>query len=292
MHQINAKGKVFPLCFLGNNAPMDSLIMMSIAIFAGFLGAILGLGGGIIVVPTLTLLFGIDIRYAIAASLVSIIATSSGAAASFLKDHLTNLRLAVVLEVGTVFGAIVGFFITTKIQNNWLFILFGSFLLYSSYSMFKKKGDPHTTENHPWSKALALNSSYPVNGVLKEYGVPNLPLGILVMTAAGVLSAILGIGSGIFKIMAMDGIMKLPLKVSSATSNFMIGVTASASAGAYFLRGDIRTEIAAPVAVGIIIGSFIGAKVMPKLPAQTIRKCFISVMIIVAVQMIYKGINQ
>lgn len=270
---------------------MNSFIIMFIAIFAGFLGAILGLGGGIIVVPTLTLLFGIDIRYAIAASLVSIIATSSGAAASFLKDHLTNLRLAVVLEVGTVLGAIVGFFITTNIDNNLLFIFFGTFLLYSAYSMFKRKNDPHSNENHPWSEALKLNSSYPVNGVLKEYGVPGLPLGLAIMTAAGVLSAILGIGSGIFKMMAMDGVMKLPLKVSSATSNFMIGVTASASAGAYFLRGDIRTEIAAPVAVGIIMGSFIGAKVMPKIPAQIIRKCFVSVMIIVAIQMIYKGIR-
>ncbi|HLW57271.1 MAG TPA: sulfite exporter TauE/SafE family protein [Bacteriovoracaceae bacterium] len=265
--------------------------MMFIAIFAGFLGAILGLGGGIIVIPTLTLLFGIDIRYAIAASLVSIIATSSGAAASFLKDHLTNLRLAVVLEVGTVLGAMTGFFITSKIQSNWLFILFGAFLLYSAYSMFKKKQESHSTENHPWSEALNLGSSYPENGTLKSYGVPHLPLGIFIMTLAGVLSALLGIGSGIFKVMALDGVMKLPLKVSSATSNFMIGVTASASAGAFFLRGDVRTEIAAPVAVGIIIGSFFGAKIMPKLPTHIIRKFFISVILVVAIQMIYKGIN-
>lgn len=270
---------------------MDSLIMMFIAIFAGFLGAILGLGGGIIVIPTLTLLFGIDIRYAIAASLVSIIATSSGAAASFLKDHLTNLRLAVLLEVGTVLGAITGFLITSKIENHLLFILFGVFLLYSAYAMFRRKNDAHTEENHPWSQKLNLASSYPVGGVLKNYGVVAVPLGLFIMTLAGVLSALLGIGSGIFKILAMDGVMKLPLKVSSATSNFMIGVTASASAGAFFLRGDIRAEIAAPVAVGIIIGSFFGAKIMPKLPTQIIRKCFVAVMLIVAVQMIYRGLN-
>lgn len=269
---------------------MDSLIIMFISVFAGFLGAILGLGGGIIVVPALTLFFGIDIRYAIAASLISIIATSSGAAASFLKDHLTNLRLAVVLEVGTVLGAIIGFIITVKIQNGPLFILFGAFLLFSSYNMFKRKGDSHTNQNHPWSESLKLHSSYPVNGELVHYSVAGLPLGIFIMTMAGVLSALLGIGSGIFKIMAMDGVMKLPMKVSSATSNFMIGVTASASAGAYLLRGDIRAEIACPVAVGIIVGSYFGAKVMPKLPTQIIRKCFIVVMLVVATQMIYKGL--
>src|SRR5690606_41118484 len=153
------------------------------------------------------------------------------------------------------------------------FILFGSFLLYSSYAMFRRKNDSLTQENHPWSESLKLGSSYPVNGVLTNYGVPNLPLGIFIMTLAGSLSALLGIGSGVFKVMAMDGVMKLPLKVSSATSNFMIGVTASASAGAFFLRGDIRTEIAAPVAVGIIIGSFFGAKIMAKLPTQIIRQC-------------------
>lgn len=270
---------------------MDSLIIMFIAVFAGFLGSILGLGGGIIIIPALTLLFGIDIRYAIAASLISIIATSSGAAASFLKDHLTNLRLAVVLEIGTVFGAILGFLITSQMNSQFLFILFGFFLLYSSYSMLKKKHGSHTMDNHPWSEKLKLHSSYPDKGVLTEYGVVRLPLGIFIMTLAGVLSAVLGIGSGIFKIMAMDGVMKLPLKVSSATSNFMIGVTASASAGAFLLRGDVRTEIAAPVAVGIIIGSFFGAKLMPKLPAQIIRKFFVVVMLTVAVQMIYKGFN-
>lgn len=269
---------------------MDSLIIMFIAIFAGFLGAILGLGGGIIIIPALTLLFGIDIRYAIAASLISIIATSSGAAASFLKDHLTNLRLAVVLEVGTVLGAIAGFLITSQINGQFLFILFGCFLLYSTGSMLKKKSGNLTLENHPWSEKLGLASSYPEGGVLKDYAVAKLPLGIFIMSLAGVLSAVLGIGSGIFKIMAMDGVMKLPLKVSAATSNFMIGVTASASAGAYLLRGDVRTEIAAPVAVGIIIGSYFGAKLMPKLPAQIIRKCFVVVMFTAAVQMIYKGI--
>lgn len=263
---------------------------MIISIAAGFLGSLLGLGGGIIVVPALTLLFGVDIRYAVAASLISIIATSSGAAASFLKDHLTNLRVAVLLEIGTVAGAMSGFLISSSIKSSWLYLLFGGFLLFSSIMMLKKKGDARAEKNHPWSEKLGLAGAYPnENGELVSYKVDNVPFGLFSMYFAGILSALLGIGSGIFKVMAMDGAMKLPMKVSSATSNFMIGVTATASAGAYFLRGDIRPEIACPVAIGIIFGSFTGAKAMTRMPAQHIRKIFVVVLVIVSIQMIVKG---
>lgn len=269
---------------------MLACLLLLIAIFAGFLGALLGLGGGLIIVPTLTLVFGVDIRYAIAASLISIVATSSGAAASFLKDRLTNLRLAVFLEIGTVAGAIVGFLISSWINSSILYLLFGSLLLFSSFMMLKKKGDHRGEKNHPWADKLKLSGSYPErDGKLVEYKVENVPFGLFVMFFAGILSALLGIGSGIFKVLAMDGAMKLPMKVSSATSNFMIGVTATASAGAYLLRGDIRPEIAAPVSIGIIIGSFIGGKVMPKMPAQTIRRIFVVVLVIVSIQMLKKG---
>lgn len=270
---------------------MHSILLMVISISAGFLGSLLGLGGGIIVVPALTLLFNVDIRYAVAASLVSIIATSSGAAASFLKDHLTNLRVAVLLEIGTVAGAITGFLISTSIRASWLYLLFGTFLFFSAIMMLKKKGDSRAKEDHPWAKKLKLAGSFPEDGVLIHYKVANVPFGLFVMYFAGILSALLGIGSGIFKVMAMDGAMKLPMKVSSATSNFMIGVTATASAGAYFMKGDIRPEIASPVAVGIIIGSWVGAKVMPKMPAAQIRKIFVVVIAIVSIQMIMKGFN-
>jgi uncharacterized membrane protein YfcA len=271
---------------------MFGLILIFISIFAGFLGSLLGLGGGIIVVPALTLLFGVDIKYAVAASLISIIATSSGAAAGFIKDHLTNLRLAVLLEVGTVSGAMVGFLLASLISSSQLFIIFGSFLLLSAIMLLRKKGDSLSMNDHPWSKKLKLAGTYPGHkGVITEYKVENVPLGLIAMFFAGTLSALLGIGSGIFKVLAMDGAMKLPMKVSSATSNFMIGVTASASAGAYFLRGDIRPEIACPVSVGIIMGSWIGARVMPRMPAATIRKIFVAVLLIVSVQMIMKGLK-
>ncbi len=274
------------------NVGMYSLTLLLISVIAGFLGSLLGLGGGIIVVPALTLLFHVDIRYAVAASLISIIATSSGAAASFLKDHLTNIRIAIVLEVGTVAGAMTGFLVSSSIKSSSLYLLFGSFLLLSSVLMFRKREDPQTEINHPWSVKLGLAGRYKdEKDEIISYSVANVPLGLLSMYFAGILSALLGIGSGIFKVIAMDGAMKLPLKVSSATSNFMIGVTAAASAGAYFLKGDIRPEIASPVALGIIIGSYVGAKVMMKLKTTHIRKLFVAVLIFISFQMILKGIH-
>jgi uncharacterized membrane protein YfcA len=157
--------------------------------------------------------------------------------------------------------------------------------------MFRKKGDSSAEVDHPWSQKLKLGGSYPEKGKMVFYKVASVPLGLFSMYFAGILSALLGIGSGIFKVMAMDSAMKLPMKVSSATSNFMIGVTASASAGAFLLRGDIRPEIACPVAVGIIGGSWVGAKVMTKMPATQIRKIFVLVLIVVSIQMIMKGLK-
>lgn len=260
------------------------------SILAGFLGALLGLGGGIIVVPVLTLFLGIDIRFAIAASLISIVATSSGAAASFLKDHLTNLRLAVFLEVATVCGAITGFLLAKRINPSALFILFAIFLSFSALMMLRKKEDQRALLDHPWSSKLKLAGSYKEkNKELIHYNIANVPVGLFIMYIAGILSALLGIGSGIFKVLAMDGAMKIPIKVSSATSNFMIGVTAAGSAGAYFLSGDIKPVIAVPVSIGIVVGAFFGAKVMPLIPAKKIRQIFVIVLLITAAQMFFKG---
>ena len=271
---------------------MYELILLLSSVAAGFLGSLLGLGGGIIVIPTLTLIFHVDIRYAIAASLISIVATSSGAAAGFLRDHLTNLRLAVLLEIGTVCGAILGFLISSYIRSSTLFLLFGVFLFFSALMMLRRRSEHQSFEDHPWSKNLKLAGFYPgQDGVRVDYAVANVPLGLFAMLFAGLLSALLGIGSGIFKVLAMDGAMKLPMKVSSATSNFMIGVTATASAGAFLLRGDVRPEIAAPVAVGIIIGSWIGARAMVRMPADLIRKIFVVVLAIISIQMIVKGLQ-
>lgn len=266
-----------------------------IAICAGFLGSLLGLGGGIIITPVLTLMFGLDIRYAIGASIVSVIATSSGAAVAYLKDKITNVRIGMFLEIGTTLGAITGAYLSGVIEPEYLYIIFGLLLLYSAAMMLKKaKAElPQTVENHPLAAKLALNGEY-YDKVLRRqvvYNVDGVYGGLGMMYAAGVISGLLGIGSGIFKVMAMDLFMKLPLKVSSATSNFMIGVTAAASAGVYFLRGDIDPKIAAPVALGVLFGAMVGTRAMERMKSRTIRLIFVPVLAFVSIQMIVKGVG-
>jgi len=272
-----------------------ALEIFLIAICAGFLGSLLGLGGGIIVTPVLTLLFGFDIKYAIGASIVSVIATSSGAAIAYIKDKITNIRIGMFLEIGTTLGAITGAFLSGIINPNFLYIIFGLLLLYSAVMMLKKaKAElPQNVTNHPLAEKLALNGEYydKVLGKQIVYNVDGVYGGLGMMYAAGVISGLLGIGSGIFKVMAMDLFMKLPLKVSSATSNFMIGVTAAASAGVYFLRGDIDPKIAAPVALGVLFGATVGTRVMQRLKSKTIRLIFVPVLAFVSIEMIVKGMR-
>lgn len=273
-----------------------ALQILLLSIVAGIFGSILGLGGGIIITPALTLLFGIDIKYAIGASIVSVIATSSGAAVAYIRDKITNIRIGMFLEIATTIGAITGAFISGMISPKYLYIIFGMLLLYSALAMLKKKGQelPSDVESHPVANKLRLNGQY-FDKVLKKevkYNVAGVYGGFSMMYVAGVISGLLGIGSGIFKVMAMDLFMKLPLKVSSATSNFMIGVTAAASAGVYLLRGNIDPSIAAPVALGVLIGATIGTKIMQRLKSKTIRMIFIPVLAFVSIQMIVKGFSQ
>jgi uncharacterized membrane protein YfcA len=224
-----------------------ALEIFLIAILAGFLGSLLGLGGGIIITPVLTLLFGLDIKYAIGASIVSVIATSSGAAIAYIKDKITNVRIGMFLEIGTTLGAITGAFLSGIINPKLLYIIFGLLLLYSAVMMFNKsKAElPTNVKNHPLAEKLALNGKYydKMLGRQVAYNVDGIYGGIGMMYVAGVISGLMGIGSGIFKVMAMDLFMKLPLKVSSATSNFMIGVTAAASAGVYFLEVTLTRKL-------------------------------------------------
>lgn len=266
-----------------------------ISIIAGFLGSLLGLGGGIIITPVLTLLFGLDIKYAIGASIVSVIATSSGSAIAYIKDNLTNMRIGMFLEIGTTLGAITGAFLSSVINPKFLYLIFGLFLLFSSFTMIKKAKEelPQNVVAHPVANRLGLNGEY-YDKVLDrtvQYNVSGVYGGLGMMYGAGVLSGLLGIGSGIFKVMAMDFYMKLPLKVSSATSNFMIGVTAAASAGVYLLRGSIDPKIAAPVALGVLLGATVGTRVMQQLHSKTLRFIFVPVLIFASVEMIIKGVH-
>jgi uncharacterized membrane protein YfcA len=272
-----------------------ALKIFIIAIFAGTLGAMLGLGGGIIVTPALTLLFGVDINTAIGASIISVIATSSGSAIAYLRDKITNVRVGMFLEIATTTGAITGAYIGGLISPHFLIIIFGLLLLYTALTMIKKVNVelPQDVRKDPLATKLNLHGKYYDKALKKEveYNVDNVKAGFGVMYGAGVISGLLGIGSGSFKVMAMDMFMKMPLKASSATSNFMMGVTAAASATVYFLRGDIDPKISAPVALGVLIGARLGTKVMQRLKSKTIRKLFIPILAFVAIKMILQGLG-
>ena len=264
-----------------------------VALGAGLFGALLGLGGGVILVPILTLALGIDIHYAIGASIVSVIATSSGAAAAYLRDGVTNIRVAMFLEIGTTLGAICGAFIAGFVGGPGLFILFGLVLLYSAYAMFRRRDAelPIGVEMGPLANFLNLGSSYYDTALhqLVTYNVRGARYGLPLMFIAGAVSGLLGIGSGVLKVPAMDIAMKMPIKVSTATSNLMIGVTAAASAGVYFIRGDVNPFIAAPVAMGVLIGATLGTRLMMRTRSTSLRRVFIVVLAVVALQMLVKG---
>ncbi|MHB1222997.1 MAG: sulfite exporter TauE/SafE family protein [Gemmatimonadaceae bacterium] len=257
---------------------------------AGLLGALTGLGGGIVVVPMLTLLFHVDLRYAIGASLVAVIATSSGAAAAYVREGYTNVRVGIFLEVATTIGALGGAAAAGFIPTSALAILFGLVLLYTAYRSLRTREEHSVTgPSHPWAVRMRLDGSYPAEGGMRSYTVQGVPTGFLMMFAAGMLSALLGIGSGVVKVLAMDRTMRLPFKVSTTTSNFMIGVTAAASAGVYLQRGYIEPELAFPVMLGVLCGALVGARVLAVARTRSLRLVFTTVVVVLAVQMLYKG---
>jgi uncharacterized membrane protein YfcA len=258
---------------------------------AGLVGALTGLGGGIIIVPMLTLGLGIDIRYAIGASLISVIATSSGAAAAYVRQGYTNVRLGMLLEVATTVGALVGAYIAGMVTTSVIGVIFGLVLLYSAYRSFLRREDHIVIEStDKWADRLRLNSTFPTASGKQPYAVQRVRTGFSMMFAAGIFSGLLGIGSGIFKVLAMDQAMRLPFKVSTTTSNFMIGVTAAASAGVYLHRGYIEPEIAFPVMLGVLFGATLGAKVLARANVKILRTFFSIVIVVLAIQMLYKGL--
>ncbi len=263
------------------------------SLFAGFVGALVGLGGGVFVVPILTLVFHVPFAAAIGASIVSVIATSSGAAAAYVKDHLTNLRVGMFLEIATTSGAICGALLTTVLDPTILFIVFGAVLVISALPLVFRLGEelPQNVRQHPWAVALRLNGTYPDRRLQREvaYNVDRVPTGFGIMWLAGALSGLLGIGSGTFKVLALDTAMRLPMKVSTTTSNFMIGVTAAASAGIFFQQGDIDPVIAAPVALGVLAGATLGALSLTRMSNRRLRKVFVPVVLLVAANMLARG---
>jgi len=264
------------------------------SLVAGFLGSLLGLGGGLIIVPVLTLLLHVDIRLAIGASIVSVIATSSGAAAAYVRDRLANMRVAMFLELGTTLGAITGAYLAGIVHPRFLFILFGLVIGYSALAMLRGRREADAErEVGPWARGLQLQSSYFDDAAGEEiaYQPVRARIGLALMYLAGTVSGLLGIGSGALKVPAMDLAMELPIKVSTATSNFMIGVTAAASAGVYFSRGQIDPFIAAPVAIGVLIGAYAGSHTLGRIGSRAVRAIFVVVLVLVAAQMLFKGVT-
>ena len=264
-------------------------IVFVAALLAGFLGSLTGLGGGVIVTPVLTLFLGVDLRYAIGASLVSVIATSSGAAAAYVRDGFSNIRIGMFLEIATTLGAVFGAFLGTHIATKQLAIIFGIILLQSAWSTAGGHSDQKAERSDPLADGLKLNGEFKNGERMESYCVQRVKSGFALMFGAGTISGLLGIGSGSLKVIAMDRAMQLPFKVSAATSNFMIGVTAAASASLYLSRGYVNPAIAMPVMLGVLFGSLAGARFLPKLPVKLLRRVFAVVVGVIAIQMIVNG---
>ena len=259
---------------------------------AGFLGALTGLGGGVVIVPLLTLVFGVDIRYAIGASLVSVIATSSGAAAAYVREGYTNIRIGMFLEIATTLGALVGAFLAARVSTGVIAIIFGLMLIYSAYVSARPQPEITLSEKpDAWGEKLRMNGSYPSLKGEQPYQVYRVPAGFGLMFGAGTLSGLLGIGSGAMKVLAMDQIMKIPFKVSTTTSNFMIGVTAAASAGVYLKRGFIEPGLAMPVMLGVLAGSMLGAKILVRTRTKVLRVIFALVIVAMGIEMIFNALT-
>lgn len=275
------------------------LVLALSSLAAGFVGSLLGLGGGVIIVPVLTLAFGVPPILAIGASIVSVIATSSGSASTYVKDKVTNLRIGMFLEIATTTGAITGAILTLSIEKanleNVIYVVFGIVLLFSVLPLVKQIGEelpPKDVKPDEISKRLELNGEY-YDRVLAtdvRYSATRSPLALGIMYVAGMISGLLGIGSGVLKVIAMDVGMKLPMKVSSTTSNFMIGVTAAASTGIFYLGGDINPFIAAPVVIGVVLGSLLGTRALMRLTNKSVRRLFIPVLVVLAIEMLIHGI--
>lgn len=270
-----------------------TLIVLGISYLAGLLGSLVGVGGGIIVVPALTLLMGVGIQKAIAASIVSVIATSSGAAASYLDERITNMRVGMLLEIATVIGALVGATLATSVSARWLFLIFALVLIYTAWSMFRPRGKPVAPAPDALADRLRLHGSFFDRSLGREIGyrVSRTKLGLAVSGVAGVASGLLGIGGGVLKVPVMNLAMGMPIKVCTATSNFMIGVTAATSAAVYFMRGEVLPFVAAPVAVGVLLGAKTGARLLGGMKSEAVRIIFVSVLAFSALQMLLKGLR-
>ena len=268
-----------------------SLIVFVGAVTAGLVGSLTGLGGGAVIIPLLTVLLGVDIHYAIGTALVSVIATSSGSAAAYVKEGISNIRLGMFLEIATTTGAVLGTVVAAYVPTNAVAVIFGIVLIFNGANSFLEKEAHQSPESSKLAVWLKLPGTYPTVGGVVRYGIVNVAGGFAMMVVAGILSGLLGIGSGAFKVIAMDNIMKVPFKVSTTTSNFMMGVTATASAVVYLQRGYIDPGLCMPVVIGVLLGAMLGAKILVKSRVESLRAIFATVIMLLAANMIYKGLH-
>jgi uncharacterized protein len=269
-----------------------TLVLWGGSFVAGLLGALTGLGGGVIIIPLLTLGLGVDIRYAIGASLISVIGTSSGAAAAYVREGFTNIRIAMFLEVATTVGAVLGAVLATVLSTSFIAVVFGLMLLFSALVSTRGRHDlAGAQESDPLAVRLRLEGAYPAPGSWQDYKVGSVPAGFSLMALAGTISGLLGIGSGAVKVLAMDQAMRIPFKVSTTTSNFMIGVTAAASAGIYLNRGYIDPALCMPVMLGVLVGSLTGARLLVATKTRVLRRIFAVVIFALGVEMIINGVT-
>jgi len=274
------------------SAALFAALLFGGSFLAGLLGSLTGLGGGMVIVPLLAIGFGVNLQYAIGASLISVIATSSGAAAAYVREGYTNIRIGMFLEIATTVGALGGAFLAGMISTSAIAIVFAAVLLYSAWLSARPRVE-HVTQDlsDPLARSLRLNGTYPTPDGLQPYGVQRVATGFSLMFVAGILSGLLGIGSGAVKVLAMDNAMRLPFKVSTTTSNFMIGVTAAASAGVYLRRGYIDPVLSFPVMLGVLAGALLGARILTRTHPKHLRLVFSVVIVALAIEMVYRAIQ-
>lgn len=264
-------------------------LLFLFSLFAGFLGALTGFGGAVVIIPVLVLIFKIDIHYAMGAALISVIATSSGTTAVYVKNGYTNLRIGMFLETAAIVGALAGALLIPYVSTSFLTIVFSALLFFSAYLSLRRKEEKENYQtSHPLAVKLKLDGSYPHKHQQVNYHVQRAPLAFCLMGFAGLLSGLLGVGSGALKVLSMDQAMRLPYKVSTTTSNFMIGMTAAVSAGIYFANGYINPVIAFPVMLGVLAGALVGTKVLTKVHTRVLRIIFSVVVCFLAAEMLYK----
>ena len=269
-----------------------TLYLLTGSTLAGLVGALTGLGGGVVLVPMLVLLFHVNLHYAVGASLISVIATSSGASAAYIREGYTNLKVGTFLQVATVGGALIGAKLAGHVQGRFLAIIFGGVLIFSAFMSFRRRESAEEGRpSDPIAIRLGMEGSLPVVGGWQPYRIYNVMGGFTLMLVAGMLSGLLGIGSGAVKVLAMDQLMRLPYKVSTTTSNFMIGVTAAASAGVYVTHGFIDPGLTMPVMIGVFFGAFMGAKLLMVARSDWLRIFFSIVVLLMALEMIYSGLT-